>query len=394
MSLPTYITEHWKREVEQALLLLCALPLLAHADVLSDDACPICLVSFNTILDEHVAAEGAKPECASVQPVSSTSSEGELTGLVKLVGCGHIFCRRDVAEWIESQHGSCPTCRRTFFRFTPIEEIEYDLSDGGEYVPGEDDDDDDAFTDNSDFPSSDIDSDVEADFIAHTSQTNRIFASEYASSDFQVYTDDGDNEMGEDDRDTDHMDEDMQSDGTYFNSSDSLMSEGVSTEVSEGHTTDVDIAPDECDASENEIEHSSEPDYSEVKSSGPSAADQHTHITQLAIISMTAAPSLFSFHTPVHFPLQRTPRPPTLHAEPSFQVLVLVCDVGDELKTRAYGREAAIVEVDSALMKAEATVWRKESALAGSAAIPFHLGQQTSRDSICKLRGELLGALV
>ena len=44
------------------------------------------------------------------------------------------------------QHGSCPTCRQTFFAFTPVDEAEYESSDGGEYIP-EDDDDYDDYTD-------------------------------------------------------------------------------------------------------------------------------------------------------------------------------------------------------------------------------------------------------
>lgn len=87
-----------------------------------------------------------------------------------------------LAEWVEShvchltdpthftslhliQHGSCPTCRQTFFIFTPIDEAEYESSDGGEYVPDEDDDED-IFTDDGDvdlIASSDYDVDHDMD---------------------------------------------------------------------------------------------------------------------------------------------------------------------------------------------------------------------------------------
>ncbi|EJD01247.1 uncharacterized protein FOMMEDRAFT_29978 [Fomitiporia mediterranea MF3/22] len=90
-----------------------------------------------------------------------------MTGVVKLSGCGHVFCRKDLAEWIESHHGSCPTCRQIFFPFTPIDETDYESSDGGEYVPDEDEEDD-MFTDDGEIElvaTSDIDYDTDLDDI-------------------------------------------------------------------------------------------------------------------------------------------------------------------------------------------------------------------------------------
>ncbi|KAL5527573.1 hypothetical protein ACEPAG_6374 [Sanghuangporus baumii] len=88
-----------------------------------------------------------------------------MMGVVKLASCGHIFCRKDLAEWIESHHGSCPTCRRIFFEFTPIDEADYESSDGGEYIP-EEDEDNDWYTDDGDFDvvtSSEVDYDMDDD---------------------------------------------------------------------------------------------------------------------------------------------------------------------------------------------------------------------------------------
>jgi len=67
----------------------------------------------------------------------------EVFGVVKLAGCGHVFCRRDVIEWVDSAHGSCPACRDTFFHFSQLSESDYESSDGGEYIPDEDEEPDD-----------------------------------------------------------------------------------------------------------------------------------------------------------------------------------------------------------------------------------------------------------
>ncbi|KAL5530230.1 hypothetical protein ACEPAF_6487 [Sanghuangporus sanghuang] len=88
-----------------------------------------------------------------------------MMGVVKLASCGHIFCRKDLAEWIESHHGSCPACRRIFFEFTSIDEADYESSDGGEYIP-EEDEDNDWYTDDGDFDvvtSSEVDYDMDDD---------------------------------------------------------------------------------------------------------------------------------------------------------------------------------------------------------------------------------------
>ncbi|KIP07680.1 hypothetical protein PHLGIDRAFT_117858 [Phlebiopsis gigantea 11061_1 CR5-6] len=116
------------------------LPTLAAADVPKDDSCPICLVPFSGIL----SGEAPPPESK------------ELAGVTKLGGCGHVFCRLDLIEWIRGRHGTCPTCRHSFLDVKPVSESDYESSDE-DYIPGEDDFDEDEdiefeFTDNeSDF---------------------------------------------------------------------------------------------------------------------------------------------------------------------------------------------------------------------------------------------------
>jgi len=84
---------------------------------------------------------------------------------VKLAVCGHTFCRKDIAEWVDSFHGSCPACRQVFYEFTPIDEAEYESSDGGEYLPDDEEfEEDEFYTDDDLIPSSDfLDTDVEID---------------------------------------------------------------------------------------------------------------------------------------------------------------------------------------------------------------------------------------
>ncbi|KAG8713563.1 hypothetical protein FRC11_011816 [Ceratobasidium sp. 423] len=35
-------------------------------------------------------------------------------GVVQLPGCGHRFCRKDIATWVYSSHSTCPACRNEF----------------------------------------------------------------------------------------------------------------------------------------------------------------------------------------------------------------------------------------------------------------------------------------
>ncbi|KAJ6520949.1 hypothetical protein B0H19DRAFT_1178225 [Mycena capillaripes] len=117
-----------------------SLPVLSKDDIDIEDSCPICLTSFEDILQDSES------------------------GITKL-DC-HIFCRKDLVEWIRNLHGSCPTCRYEFLDIHPPSDDE--SSDGGEYIPNEDDEDEeDAFIDTSDgftdgdFDTEDMDVDLE-----------------------------------------------------------------------------------------------------------------------------------------------------------------------------------------------------------------------------------------
>ena len=55
------------------------LPTLSAHDVPLEDACPICLVSFSSVL--------------AGDTVSAEEQGKELAGVTRLQGCGHMFCR-------------------------------------------------------------------------------------------------------------------------------------------------------------------------------------------------------------------------------------------------------------------------------------------------------------
>ncbi|KAG5639014.1 hypothetical protein H0H81_007922 [Sphagnurus paluster] len=113
-------------------LALKELPVLKPKDLLNiEDSCPICLASFASIFED------VDPEA----------------GVTKLVACNHVFCRKDLTQWIMSLHGNCPTCRNIFLDIRLPSDSDDESSDGGEYVPDDDfdEDEDDGFVDNEGF---------------------------------------------------------------------------------------------------------------------------------------------------------------------------------------------------------------------------------------------------
>jgi len=122
-----------------------SLPTLPEDSVPLDDTCPICLMSFASIFCE-----------------TAVGTDMVFGGVTKLVGCGHLFCRKDLAEWIRGLHGNCPTCRSSFLDIHPPSESDDESSDGGEYLPNdEDEDEEDTFLDTDGF--TDLDAEEEFD---------------------------------------------------------------------------------------------------------------------------------------------------------------------------------------------------------------------------------------
>ncbi|KAI0368083.1 hypothetical protein BV20DRAFT_485864 [Pilatotrama ljubarskyi] len=146
---------------ERIQLAITKLPTLSNAEIPLQESCPICLNSFDVIVEgkaiDEAGAEAPEP--------------GELAGVTKLVACGHIFCRACLVEWIRGRHGSCPSCRNVFSSIRPPSDSDVESSDG-DYVPGDDEEDDeedgffdsDGFMDTeSVFDDMDIEEDVDVD---------------------------------------------------------------------------------------------------------------------------------------------------------------------------------------------------------------------------------------
>ncbi|PAV20905.1 zinc C3HC4 type (RING finger) [Pyrrhoderma noxium] len=153
-------TEQLKREAEEAHKLLQDLPDFEPSDNIEDN-CGICLLSFADIIEDNKKAmnEELRRHAGPSSEVLETPFTG--TGIVKLPDCGHIFCRKDLKEWVASFHGTCPACRQEFFSFTNFDEIMSESSDGGEYIP--EDDEDEVFSDDMQ-PSSDFEMESDTEY--------------------------------------------------------------------------------------------------------------------------------------------------------------------------------------------------------------------------------------
>jgi hypothetical protein len=87
---------------------LPTLPLNAFSP---EDSCPICLLSFSSIIAEQETLHKGQSKVSEVDaqypvsgpPASSSQLSGfGYTGIAKLIGCGHVFCKRDLVEWIQN----------------------------------------------------------------------------------------------------------------------------------------------------------------------------------------------------------------------------------------------------------------------------------------------------
>ncbi|KAI8978687.1 hypothetical protein BD414DRAFT_444837 [Trametes punicea] len=93
-----------------------SLPRLSESDLAalgqSDSTCPICLTSLLALLAEEEMALA----------MDSPAHPAEELGVTRLVQtCGHVFCRKDIREWLFQGNTTCPTCRRPFMTPSPEE---------------------------------------------------------------------------------------------------------------------------------------------------------------------------------------------------------------------------------------------------------------------------------
>ncbi|KAJ2931582.1 hypothetical protein H1R20_g5435, partial [Candolleomyces eurysporus] len=169
---------HRQRTEKRAFLedIIRGLPTVTKDEVEPEDVCGICLIAFESLLQEEAdelkrIEEGSKRE-------EEEDRELQL-GLTK-VECGHIFCRKDLTEWIKGFHGSCPACRHVFIDISPPDDTDDESSDGGEYIPdpGELDDEDEGTVDFTDGFSDDRD--LEQEFAQESAEFEAQLALEFA----------------------------------------------------------------------------------------------------------------------------------------------------------------------------------------------------------------------
>jgi hypothetical protein len=75
--------------------LLASLPVLGKDAVDLEEPCPICLMPFSTVLADEADAGLNSAESNKEADKKGRDKEEVLGGVTKLVGCGHIFCRRE-----------------------------------------------------------------------------------------------------------------------------------------------------------------------------------------------------------------------------------------------------------------------------------------------------------
>jgi len=130
------------------------LPTLSREQIPLDDSCPICLMSFDAICDQR--------QLSTDKLADIVNGDVDLHGVTQLTGCGHIFCRMDLIEWIKGRHGTCPACRHTFLHILPLDSD--NESSDGDYVPGEEEEEeDDGFLDTDGFTDMDTEFDVDGE---------------------------------------------------------------------------------------------------------------------------------------------------------------------------------------------------------------------------------------
>ncbi len=94
MRLLSGLTTHVYPYSNAARRFLKDLPSLKPEDVPEDEYCPICLLTFKSILEEQSEYQSKQEGTSNAEP-SETRISLEDVGVVKLSGCGHIFCRRE-----------------------------------------------------------------------------------------------------------------------------------------------------------------------------------------------------------------------------------------------------------------------------------------------------------
>ncbi|EKM51510.1 uncharacterized protein PHACADRAFT_261699 [Phanerochaete carnosa HHB-10118-sp] len=108
---------------------ISSLPKLSEHDLISfneaESSCPICLNQFRTIVTEEEMALAMDSPATPVQAL----------GVTKLHGCGHIFCRKDILNWLDQGRNTCPSCRHPLIPNLPADTHPFDMLPDLENIP-------------------------------------------------------------------------------------------------------------------------------------------------------------------------------------------------------------------------------------------------------------------
>lgn len=109
-SLSDYLSEtigldgQGSQRAEEIRVFIRELPEVKERDLGTDETCPICQETFLSAI--------AAQELAFAMDTPGMVIED--LGVVKLPGCGHRFCRKDILIWAVASHSTCPACRNKF----------------------------------------------------------------------------------------------------------------------------------------------------------------------------------------------------------------------------------------------------------------------------------------
>ncbi len=91
MDHPNFLTASAHEVIQDALIptqerikqMLASLPVLRKEELDLEESCPICLVPFGAVFEEEELEKEKQDE------------ETQAGGVTKLVGCRHVFCRKE-----------------------------------------------------------------------------------------------------------------------------------------------------------------------------------------------------------------------------------------------------------------------------------------------------------
>ncbi|KAI0086498.1 hypothetical protein BDY19DRAFT_960226 [Irpex rosettiformis] len=94
---------------------LANLPKMSEKELVAsghaDSSCPICLNPFSAILTEEEMALAMDTPAHAIEDL----------GVTRLGTCGHVFCAKDIRNWVLQGHNSCPFCRSVLINLPPTD---------------------------------------------------------------------------------------------------------------------------------------------------------------------------------------------------------------------------------------------------------------------------------